>query len=99
MRYEISKQAQEDLFNIEYYLLKEWNIDVLEDFFEKFKKAINILLDKKVLFQKYEDTDFHKLLITKHNSIIYSYGEDVLYIHRILQNFQDPEENYKSLEK
>lgn len=99
MRYEISEKAQQDLLNIESYLLEEWTIDVLEDFFKKFEKAIDILLDKKVFFQKYEDTYFHKFIITKHNSIIYSYGEDVLYIHRVLQNFQDPEDNYKSIKE
>lgn len=99
MRYEISEKAEQDLLHIEDYLLEEWNIDVLEDFFEKFQKAIDILLDEKVFFQKYEDTNFHKFLLTKHNSIIYSYGEDVLFIHRILQNFQNPDDNYKTLDK
>ncbi len=97
MRYEISNKAEQDLLNIEMYLLEKWNISVLEDFFDKFQEAIKILLEKKVLFQKYEDTHFHKYLLTKHNSIIYSYGDEVLYIHRILQNFQNPEENYESL--
>ncbi|MCD9854705.1 type II toxin-antitoxin system RelE/ParE family toxin [Epilithonimonas sp. JDS] len=97
MRYEISKQAEQDLINIETYLLEEWNIDILEDFFEKFQKAITLLLEKKTIFQKYEDTHFHKFLLTKHNSIIYYYGDDVLYIQRILQNFQDPDDNQKSL--
>jgi|GEM_PF-4927006 len=42
MRYEISEKAEQDLINIENYLVEEWNIDVLEDFFEKFQKAINL---------------------------------------------------------
>lgn len=50
MRYEISEKAQQDLFNIEEYLLEEWNLDVLIDFFEKFQKAIAILLVKNVIF-------------------------------------------------
>ena len=99
MRYEISEKAQQDLFIIEDYLIDKWSIGVLEDFFEKFQKALNMLLERKVLFQKYEDTYFCKFLLTKHNSIIYSYDNDVLYIHRILQNFQNPDDNYKSLEE
>ncbi|REC51642.1 hypothetical protein DRF62_16975 [Chryseobacterium piscium] len=97
MRYEISEKAQQDLLNIEEFLLEEWSIDVLVNFFEKFQKAINVLLDKKVIFQKYEDTHFHQFLLTKHNTLIYNYENDVLYIHRILQNFQDPDNNYESL--
>lgn len=97
MRYEISEKAQQDLLHIEEYLLEEWSIDVLVNFFEKFQKAISVLLDKKVIFQKYGDTYFHQFLLTKHNTIIYNYENDVLYIHRILQNFQDPDNNYESL--
>jgi len=97
MRYEISEKAQQDLLNIESYLLEKWSIGVLEDFFDKFQHAIDILLEKNIVFQKYEDTHFYKLLITKHNSIIYNYVDDVLYIHRILQNFQNPDDNYQSL--
>lgn len=97
MRYEISEKAEQDLINIETYLVEEWNINVLEDFFEKFQKAISLLLEKKAIFQKYEDTNFHKFLLTKHNTIIYYYGEDILYIQRILQNFQDPDDNQKSI--
>ena len=97
MRYEISEKAEQDLINIETYLLEEWNIEILEDFFEKFQKAITLLLEKIAIFQKYEETHFHKFLLTKHNSIIYYYGHDVLYIQRIIQNFQDPDDNQQSL--
>ena len=97
MRYEISEKAERDLLSIEDYLLSKWNVAVLEDFFVKLQQAIRLLLEKKVVFKKYEDTDFHKYSITRHNSIIYYYEDDVLYIVRILQNFQNPDENYQSL--
>ena len=54
-------------------------------------------MEKNVYFQKYENTHFYKLILTKHNSIIYNYVDDVLLIHRILQNFQNPDENLKSI--
>lgn len=97
MRYEISEKAEQDLFRIEEYLLTNWNVKVLENFFIKLQNAIKLLLEKKVLFKKYEDTRFHQYAITKHNSIIYFYQDEVLYIVRILQNFQNPDENYESL--
>lgn len=40
MRYEVSEKAEQDLINIETYLLEEWNREILEDFFEKFQKAM-----------------------------------------------------------
>ncbi|MFL9835242.1 type II toxin-antitoxin system RelE/ParE family toxin [Chryseobacterium terrae] len=97
MRYEISEKAEQDLLDIEKYLLAKWNVTVLENFFIKLQKAINLLLEKKVLFKKYENTHFHQYVVTKHNSLIYFYEDDVLYIVRIIQNFQNPDENYQSL--
>jgi len=66
---------------------------VLFDFLEKFRKAINILLNDKIVFQKYKDTGYHKFLLNKHNTIIYNYKYDELPIYGILQNFQNPEDN------
>ena len=56
-----------------------------------------LFLEQNVVFQKYENTQYHKVLITKHNSLIYTIEKDILKIHRILQNFQNPDENYKNI--
>ena len=37
------------------------------------------------------------MLIIKHNTFIYIIDHDVLKIVKILQNFQNPEDNYNSL--
>lgn len=97
MPFEFSPQAKIDLLNIENYLISEWSIDVLENFLDKLQTSIDILMEKKVFFEKYENTHFYKYLLTKHNTIIYDYQGDLLRIHRIIQNFQDPDENLKSL--
>ncbi len=97
MHYELSDDAEQDLLNIETYLIRFWNPKVLENFIEKFENGIEILLKRNVYFEKYENTNLYKYLLTKHNTLIYSYNDDVLLIHRILQNFQDPEENFKSI--
>jgi len=51
MRYEISEKAQQDLFNIESYLLEKWTVDVLEDFFENFKKQLTFYWKRKFFFK------------------------------------------------
>ena len=99
MHYEISDEAEQDLLHIEDYLLKFWNLDILIKFQDKLSYIIEILLDGKVIFQRYENTELHKILITKHSTMIYNIENDILYIHRIIQNFQDPEENFKSIIK
>jgi plasmid stabilization system protein ParE len=96
---DISVEAQQDINNIESYLLRKWNQEVVFDFFDLLDNAISILEVGNVFFEKYEKTDFMKYLVTKHNYIIYDYKGDLLRIHRVLNNFQNPEDNYESVSK
>jgi|APMI01.1.fsa_nt_gi plasmid stabilization system protein ParE len=97
MKIEILSSADKDLKSIEEYLLEKWSYEVLLDFYEKYDKALEILSSEIVVFSFYEDTLFRKFLLTKHNTIIYKIENETIYITRILQNFQNPEENYKDL--
>lgn len=97
MEIQFSKASFDDLDEIEDYLLNTWNDKVLDDFNLKLDQTLNLIIDGVVVFQKYEDTNYHKILITKHNTLIYSLDQNILTIHRILQNFQDPDDNYESL--
>jgi len=93
----ISSEAKLDLIRIEEYLLNKWNEKVADDFYQKLIDAIDILETTMVNFERYFDTDFRKFLLTKHNTIIYRLIGDEITIVRILQNFQNPDDNYKSL--
>lgn len=93
----ISSDAKSDLIKIEEYLLRKWNEKVADDFYEKLIEAIDLLENVNVSFERYLDTGFRKFLFTKHNTIIYKIEDEEITIARILQNFQDPDENYKSL--
>lgn len=95
----ISSEAKLDLIGIEEYLLNKWNEQVADDFYQKLIDAIDILETSNVNFERYFDTDFRKFLLTKHNTIIYQVINDEITIVRILQNFQDPEDNYKSIKE
>ncbi|SFH83080.1 hypothetical protein SAMN05443292_0322 [Halpernia frigidisoli] len=66
----------------------------MEDFNFKLDHCLQIIMGGFVVFQKYEETIYRKILITKHNTLIYVIKDDVI---RIIQNFQDPEENYKDI--
>ena len=99
MEIHFSKEAFDDLDKIEDYLLYKWNDKVLEDFNVKLDHCLQIIVDGIAVFQSYEDTKYQKILITKHNTLIYVIENNIVKVIRILQNFQDPEDNYKSLEK
>jgi len=97
MKILFSKEAFEDLDKIENYLLTRWNDKVLEDFNQKLDDCLKLIIDGVAVFQNYEDTKYQKLLITKHNTLIYWIEDDTLKIAKILQNFQNPDENYDYL--
>lgn len=97
MEIRFSKASFDDLDEIEDYLLNRWNDKVLDDFNLKLDQTLNLIINGIAVFQKYEGTNYHKILITKHNTLIYSLDQEILTIHRILQNFQDPDNNYESL--
>ncbi len=97
MQIKYSETAFRDLEAIEDFLLYKWNETVLMNFGIALENCIKTITESVVVFQKYEDTPYHKILITKHNTLIYKIDNDILYIVRILQNFQNPEDNYDSL--
>ncbi|KIA87988.1 type II toxin-antitoxin system RelE/ParE family toxin [Kaistella jeonii] len=97
MRVQFTDESLEDLYEIENYLLEKWSITVFDNFIDRFYSIVEIILEGNVIFQKYEDTDYHKILLTKNNTLIYLVENDVLKIIRILQNFQNPEHNYKDI--
>lgn len=84
MEIQFSKASFDDLDEIEDYLLNTWSDTVLDDFNLKLDQTLNLIIDGIVVFQKYEDTNYHKILITKHNTLIYSLDQNTLIIHRIL---------------
>lgn len=92
-----SKKAFNDLDKIEEYILAKWNDKVLEDFHSKLDTCLQLIVDGVAIFQNYEDTSYQKVMITKHNTLIYRIDDDVLKVIRIIQNYQNPDENYQSL--
>ncbi|WP_294267605.1 hypothetical protein [uncultured Chryseobacterium sp.] len=97
-RVEILASADLDPKNIEEYILRKWSFNVLSDFYEKYDRAVEMISSDHVVFSRFEDTEFRRYILTRHNTIIYKVEDEVVYIVRVLQNFQDPEENYKSLQ-
>lgn len=90
---EILSSADHDLISIENYILTRWSIDVLIDFYDKYDRALKIISSDHILLSQYEDTEFRKYNLIRHNMIIYKIDDDIVYIVRV-----DPEGNYKSLQ-
>ena len=58
-----TNRAKSDLENLEDFLIENWGFDVVEDFYEILERKISFLKNGHLIHQKYEDINFHKLLI------------------------------------
>jgi len=79
---------------LEDFLIDNWGFEVLENFYEILERKVSLLENGNLVHQKYEDTDFHKVLITKHNSIIYEISDNQINFLNMINNFRNPNSNY-----
>lgn len=89
-----TNRAKLDLEILEDFLIENWGFEVLESFYKILDRKISLLENGNLVHQKYEDTDFHKVLITKHNSIIYEISNDQINLLNMINNFRNPDSNY-----
>jgi plasmid stabilization system protein ParE len=54
MRVRYTDQSLEDLRDIENYLLQKWNVEIFENFIDKFYHIVELILEGNVIFQKIE---------------------------------------------
>lgn len=89
-----TNRAKLDLENLEDFLIENWGFEVLRNFYEILERKISLLQTCKIVHQKYEDTRFHRILITKHNSIIYEISDNQINLLNMINNFRNPDSNY-----
>ncbi|MDF2833125.1 type II toxin-antitoxin system RelE/ParE family toxin [Chryseobacterium indoltheticum] len=90
-----TNRAKVDLESLEDFLIENWGFNVLDDFYEILERKISSLENGSLIHQKHENTEFHKILITKHNYIIYEISGTQINLLNMINNFRDPESNYK----
>lgn len=89
-----TNRAKSDLEILEEFLIDNWGFEVLENFYEILERQISLLENGHLKHQKYENTNFHKILITKHNSIIYEISGNQINLLNMINNFRNPDSNY-----
>ncbi|MCU7617541.1 type II toxin-antitoxin system RelE/ParE family toxin [Chryseobacterium sp. PBS4-4] len=89
-----TNRAKLDLEILEDFLIDNWGFEVLENFYEILERKVSLLENGYLVHQKYEDTNFHKVLITKHNSIIYEISHNQINLLNMINNFRNPDSNY-----
>ena len=73
------------------YLEAEWNEEVIEDFLSKTDLCVNLLLKQPFIGRESEKRiGVRKVLITKHNLLIYRVSKGTIYILDIFDTRQNP---------
>ena len=73
------------------YLIAEWNEVVIHDFVDKTEDCISVLISHPYIGRESEKRKgVRKVLITKHNLLIYKISKGNIYILDILDTRQNP---------
>jgi len=87
--------ALEDLEQIEDYIGNRFAYKEYLTFIENLNRKIDLILDKKVIFQKLENyPEYNKILITEQTTLIYKLDKDILKILRLYNNYQNEDKKF-----
>jgi len=87
--------ALEDLEQIEDYIGNRFAYKEYLTFIENLNRKIDLILDKKVIFQKLENyPEYNKILITEQTTLIYKLEKDILKILRLYNNYQNEDKKF-----
>ena len=90
-----SSFAIDDLEQIEDYIGNYFTYKEYQQFIEILNRKIELILDKKVVFQKLEQyPDYNKILITEQTTLIYKLETKFLKILRLYNNYQDEDKKF-----
>lgn len=65
------------------YLQDEWSVKVAEDFINRIEKTEELLVSHPFIGKKSAKSELRKLLITKHNIIVYQIKKNKIFILNI----------------
>jgi plasmid stabilization system protein ParE len=86
-----SKEAREDLIKAIAYLEENWTEKEIRKFTSKLEEQINIIsLQPKTYKKSKRLLGTYECLVTKHNSLFYTYNETSLFIVTVWYNRQEP---------
>ncbi|MFC5285246.1 type II toxin-antitoxin system RelE/ParE family toxin [Pedobacter alpinus] len=86
-----SPESEIDLSIILDYLISDWNLEIATKFLKEIEYHINTISKNPKLYPIiYKPLKFRQCVITKHNSLIYFYKEEKLYVVRVFDTRQNP---------
>ena len=91
LRIEWSIEAKENLSHIIHYLEVKWTEREVRKFVRTLEEQLEIISKTPFIYKKSQRMDgTRECLLSKHNSLLYVFNEDALYIVTIWDNHRDP---------
>jgi len=97
MKIEWTLEAKNNLCEIEDYLFDVFGYQTVEGFYTLVDKALEILSAGNIDFERYENTDLRKYLLTEYNYMIYKRLEDKIVVIAVINNHRSPKDNYQKI--
>lgn len=89
MQIKWSNDALEDWQEIEFYILKYFTFVEFNHFVDLFENILDNIISERVIYKKYQNTEFNIALISKQTSLIYFKDETELMLLRFISHVQD----------
>jgi len=89
--------AIESYLDIKDYIDSIWDSKIVEEFENLVDERVEQLKQNNLIAPKIENTNYRKLVIHKNTSLIYDITEELIRIHLVWDNRQDPKELKKYL--
>lgn len=89
MQIKWSNDALEDWQEIEFYILKYFTFVEFNHFVDLFENILDNIISERVIYKKYQNTEFNIALISKQTSLIYFKNETELMLLRFISHVQD----------
>ena len=86
----ISNRAKNDIRNIHLYLTENWSESVERKFWKQLAHTVKLLRENPSLFPETDLPGYYKAVVTKHNSIFYSYNSSSVKIIRVFDTRLHP---------
>ena len=90
LKIEWSIEAKTNLINIIHYLEKNWTPKEVQFFSRRLNVQLSILVKTPAIYKKSDKLHgAHECVLTKQNTLFYTFDEDKLYILSVWDNRQD----------
>ena len=92
LKVEWSLEARENLSKVFSFLEREWTEKEIRKFSRRIEEQLHIISNHPATYKKSEKlVGTRECLLSRHNSLLYTFNEDTLFVVTVWNNYQNPD--------